>query len=162
MIEKQFEFDSVISANKYQRMNQYQKPKYIRGIRDRIMLVYGEGPYKKVHIDKSLPKVIKQQVKKELMSSWPEKRFAIAEYIIRSNIRDIDNYHGIFKPYNDALTRSGWIVDDNKKWFLPLLRDAVKGDNAIFLRLYLAENDNDENKLRAEAERIGRAMKVRL
>jgi len=97
------------SNNEIRRMNRWVYRKLVRGLRERIMLALGEGPWPKVTFDKcEHPKAMREAILKELQKLWQPRETVYAETMIRRPRRfDSDNHHGGMKPLWDAIVRAG-------------------------------------------------------
>jgi len=142
------------SNNEIRRMNRWVYRKLVRGLRERIMLALGEGPWPKVTFDKcEHPKAMREAILKELQKLWQPRETVYAETMIRRPRRfDSDNHHGGMKPLWDAIVRAGWLVDDHVKWLGILSLAQCIGDPKTIVMLHFPANEEEKRAL--ESRRV--------
>lgn len=149
MINKVVELNEVMpSQNEWERMNPYVKPKFMLKQRDKILMLIGEGPWKKVYLKKKFNADIKRRVVEQLREEWPKKRRAYITFHVRRHKRlDKGNLIGGHKPLLDALQWSGWCVTDHPKWVNEMYPDQELGDPKTVISIEIPENDEEERLL---------------
>lgn len=138
----------IPSGSAWDRMTPFMKKTAMLKFRDAVIGEIGEGPYRKVYLDKNTPKTVRDQIVESLTRLWPERRRVFTDITVRRPkiLAFRDHIEGL-RPVLDGIQWSGWSVSDHGRWLRTKVRDQVVGDEKIVIELFLPETAAEESDL---------------